>query len=50
MAFGANTMSSTSDEFKCPYCNVGFDTKEALSKHIDRTHMGAGTLEERNSP
>ncbi|MCZ6724639.1 MAG: C2H2-type zinc finger protein [Thaumarchaeota archaeon] len=42
-------MSSTSDEFKCPYCNVGFDTKEDLSKHIDRTHMGAGALEKRSS-
>jgi CBS domain-containing protein len=32
--------------FKCPYCESPFDTKEGLSKHIDRLHEGgAGILE-----
>jgi len=26
--------------FVCPYCNAVTDSKEELSKHIDRTHMG----------
>ena len=30
---------------KCPYCESPFDTKEGLSKHIDRLHGGAGVLE-----
>lgn len=29
----------------CPYCESPFDTKEALSKHIDRLHTGTGVLE-----
>ena len=29
----------------CPYCESPFDTKEALSKHIDRLHSGTGVLE-----
>lgn len=30
----------------CPYCNTVVKSKEDLSKHIDRTHMGgAGLLE-----
>ena len=29
----------------CPYCELPYDTKEALSKHIDRLHTGAGVLE-----
>jgi CBS domain-containing protein len=34
------------DEFTCPYCNAVVKTKEELSKHIDRTHLGgAGLLE-----
>ena len=31
--------------FRCPYCESPFDTKEGLSKHIDRLHGGAGVLE-----
>jgi CBS domain-containing protein len=31
--------------FKCPYCSSPFDTKEALSKHIDRLHGESGVLE-----
>jgi signal-transduction protein with cAMP-binding, CBS, and nucleotidyltransferase domain len=30
---------------RCPYCESPFDTKEGLSKHIDRLHGGAGVLE-----
>lgn len=32
-------------EVFCPYCNSKFDTKQLLSKHIDRIHHGAGILE-----
>lgn len=32
-------------KFSCPYCGSPFDTKEALSKHIDRIHEEAGVLE-----
>jgi signal-transduction protein with cAMP-binding, CBS, and nucleotidyltransferase domain len=30
---------------KCPYCESPFDTKEGLSKHIDRLHGESGVLE-----
>ncbi|MCS7125418.1 MAG: CBS domain-containing protein [Aigarchaeota archaeon] len=30
---------------KCPYCGSVFQTREELSKHIDRVHIGAGLLE-----
>ena len=26
--------------FSCPYCNAVLETREGLSKHIDRNHMG----------
>lgn len=29
----------------CPYCGSKFDDKEAMSKHIDRLHLGSGLLE-----
>lgn len=29
----------------CPYCQSRFDTKEELSKHIDKIHIGLGILE-----
>ena len=32
-------------KLSCPYCNLPFDDKEALSKHIDRIHGGTGVLE-----
>lgn len=32
-------------KFSCPYCGSPFDTKEGLSKHIDRLHEEAGVLE-----
>jgi signal-transduction protein with cAMP-binding, CBS, and nucleotidyltransferase domain len=28
------------DVFPCPYCNTTVKTREELSKHIDRDHMG----------
>jgi signal-transduction protein with cAMP-binding, CBS, and nucleotidyltransferase domain len=31
--------------FRCPYCESPFDTKESLSKHIDRLHGESGVLE-----
>jgi CBS domain-containing protein len=30
---------------KCPYCELPFDTKDGLSKHIDRLHSASGILE-----
>ncbi len=34
------------DAFTCPYCNAVVRSREQLSKHIDRTHMGGvGLLE-----
>ncbi len=32
-------------ENSCPYCESVFDSKEELSKHIDRIHHGSGILE-----
>lgn len=29
----------------CPYCQSKFDSKEELSKHIDKIHIGLGILE-----
>jgi hypothetical protein len=29
----------------CPYCESPFDSKEALSTHIDRLRTGTGVLE-----
>jgi aspartate carbamoyltransferase regulatory subunit len=36
---------TSSANLTCPYCESPFDTKEALSKHIDRLHAGTGILE-----
>ena len=36
---------TSSVNMTCPYCESPFDTKEALSKHIDRLHAGTGILE-----
>ncbi|KAG2479054.1 MAG: hypothetical protein NPMRTH1_120008 [Nitrosopumilales archaeon] len=33
------------DICSCPYCNSKFESKELLSKHIDRIHHGSGVLE-----
>jgi hypothetical protein len=32
-------------KLSCPYCGSPFDTKEGLSKHIDRLHGESGILE-----
>jgi signal-transduction protein with cAMP-binding, CBS, and nucleotidyltransferase domain len=29
----------------CPYCGSRFDSKDDMSKHIDRLHLGSGLLE-----
>lgn len=29
----------------CPYCESKFESKEDLSKHMDRLHLGSGLLE-----
>jgi CBS domain-containing protein len=37
---------NTKARFPCPYCESPFDTKEGLSKHMDRIHQGGvGVLE-----
>ena len=36
---------SSKANFKCAYCGSPFDTKEGLSKHIDRLHNESGILE-----
>ena len=37
--------AGTSPDIVCPYCNSKFSSKEEMSKHIDRLHLGAGLLE-----
>jgi predicted transcriptional regulator len=39
------TKNPSKAKFSCPYCGSPFDTKEGLSKHIDRLHEEAGVLE-----
>ncbi len=39
------TMDPSKAKFQCPYCGSPFDTKEGLSKHIDRLHEESGILE-----
>lgn len=39
------TMNASKANFQCPYCGSPFDTKEGLSKHIDRLHEESGVLE-----
>ena len=36
---------SAEKEVSCPYCGSHFESKEDLSKHIDRLHIGSGLLE-----
>lgn len=36
---------ASKSKFKCPYCESPFDTKDSLSKHIDRLHGESGVLE-----
>ena len=38
-------MAHEKDSVSCPYCASKFDSKEELSKHIDRIHHGSGLLE-----
>ena len=33
------------EEYSCPYCESIFDSKEDMSKHIDRIHGDSGILE-----
>jgi signal-transduction protein with cAMP-binding, CBS, and nucleotidyltransferase domain len=33
------------NEIACPYCLSKFESKEDLSKHMDRLHLGSGLLE-----
>jgi CBS domain-containing protein len=41
----AYTKDTLAAKLSCPYCGSPFDTKEGLSLHIDRLHVGAGVLE-----
>ncbi|HEX2106102.1 MAG TPA: hypothetical protein VHF28_00070 [Nitrososphaera sp.] len=45
MSLSKVSMVSEKDSVSCPYCASKFDSKEELSKHIDRIHSGAGLLE-----
>ena len=38
-------MISFMEKFTCPYRDSEFESKEELSKHIDRIHHGSGLLE-----
>jgi uncharacterized C2H2 Zn-finger protein len=38
-------MYNDMDKYSCPYCESEFESKEELSKHIDRIHHGSGLLE-----
>jgi len=40
-----NEFRTNMTEISCPYCDSVFDSKEELSKHIDRIHHGSGLLE-----
>ncbi len=33
------------EEYSCPYCESIFESKDDLSKHIDRIHGDSGLLE-----
>jgi hypothetical protein len=33
------------EEYSCPYCESRFESKEDMSKHIDRIHGDSGILE-----
>jgi len=39
------SMSKEGKDLRCPYCESLFATKEELSKHIDKIHIGPGVLE-----
>ncbi|MEO9320447.1 MAG: CBS domain-containing protein [Nitrososphaera sp.] len=39
------TRDTSKANYQCPYCGSPFDTKEGLSKHIDRLHEESGLLE-----
>ena len=38
-------LESSLVRIKCLYCESRFDNKKDLSKHIDRIHLGSGSLE-----
>jgi uncharacterized C2H2 Zn-finger protein len=38
-------LTEKKEELKCPYCDSVFKTRNELSKHIDRIHIGSGLLE-----
>ena len=33
------------EQYSCAYCESIFESKEDLSKHIDRIHPGSGLLD-----
>lgn len=38
-------VAATISKVECPYCQSNFESKQDLSKHIDRLHLGSGLLE-----
>jgi signal-transduction protein with cAMP-binding, CBS, and nucleotidyltransferase domain len=41
----ADTELPVGNQVMCPYCQSKFESKQDLSKHIDRLHLGSGLLE-----
>lgn len=39
------TKDTSTAKLTCPYCELPFDSKQALSTHIDRLHTVTGVLE-----
>jgi hypothetical protein len=40
-----NEINIMAEEYSCPYCESIFQSKEDMSKHIDRIHGDSGILE-----
>lgn len=38
-------VGAAKSKIECPYCQSKFESKQDLSKHIDRLHLGSGLLE-----
>lgn len=45
VGIGQIETSPSNSEIACPYCGSGFESKQDLSKHVDRLHIGSGLLE-----
>jgi len=43
--YSLDEIVTMAEEYSCPYCESIFDSKEDMSKHIDRIHGDSGILE-----